>query len=43
MGFLYQRFGAMLAFTTGASLAAFSALLLLIFLRPSSSEAPTGV
>jgi MFS family permease len=43
MGFLYQRFGALVAFTTGASLAALSALLLLILLRPSSSDAPTGV
>ena len=43
MGFLYQRFGAAPAFTVGASLAALSALLLLIVLRPSSSEAPTGV
>ncbi len=43
MGYLYQRFGAGPAFTVGASLAALSALLLLILLRPSSSEAPTGV
>ena len=43
MGFLYQRFGAGPAFTVGACLASLSALLLLIVLRPSSSEAPTGV
>ena len=43
MGYLYQRFGARLAFTTGASLASLAALLLLILLLPSSSEAPTGV
>lgn len=43
MGYLYQHFGAGLAFTFGAALAALSALLLLIFLRPSSSNAPTGV
>ncbi len=38
MGFLYQRFGAGPAFTTGASLAALAALLLLILLRPSSRQ-----
>ena len=38
MGYLYQRFGARLAFTTGASLAALSTLLLLILLRPSSPQ-----
>ncbi len=43
MGYLYQRFGAGPAFTVGATLATLSALLLLILLRPSSSEAPTGV
>lgn len=43
MGYLYQRFEAGPAFTVGASLAALSALLLLILLRPSSSDAPTGV
>lgn len=43
MGYLYQRFGAGLAFTTGASLAALSALLLLILLRPSSSGVRTSV
>jgi MFS family permease len=36
MGYLYQRFGALVAFTTGASLAALAAILLLILLRPSS-------
>jgi MFS family permease len=35
MGYLYQSFGAGPAFTVGAVLAAVSALLLLIFLRPS--------
>jgi MFS family permease len=34
MGYLYQQFGAGFAFTVGAVLAAVSALLLLIFLRP---------
>ncbi len=43
MGFLYQRFGAGLAFTTGASLAALSALLLLILLRPAPAQARTSV
>jgi len=38
MGYLYQRFGAGLAFTVGASLAALSTLLLLILLRPSSPQ-----
>jgi MFS family permease len=41
MGFLYQRFGAGPAFTVGASLAALSALLLLILLRPSSHSPGT--
>ncbi len=41
MGYLYQRFGAGPAFTTGASLAALSALLLLISLRPSSHSPGT--
>jgi MFS family permease len=36
MGYLYQHFGAELAFTVGAILAAVSALLLAILLRPSS-------
>jgi MFS family permease len=38
MGYLYQHLGAGFAFTVGAVLAAVSALLLLIFLRPSSFE-----
>ena len=38
MGFLYQRFGAGPAFTVGASLAALSALLLPLLLRPSGSK-----
>ena len=38
MGYLYQHFGAEFAFTFGAALAALSALLLLIFLRPSSQQ-----
>ncbi len=41
MGYLYQQFGAGPAFTTGASLAALSALLLLILLRPSSHSPGT--
>jgi MFS family permease len=43
MGYLYQRFGAGPAFTVGASLAALSALLLLILLRPSSHSPGTEV
>ena len=39
MGFLYQRFGAGPAFTVGASLAALSALLLLLLLRPAPTQA----
>jgi MFS family permease len=38
MGYLYQRFGAGLAFTVGATLAAVSALLLVLLLRPSSQQ-----
>lgn len=43
MGYLYQRFGAGLAFTTGASLAALSTLLLVILLRPSSPKTPKSL
>jgi len=42
MGYLYQHFGAGLAFTFGAALAALSALLLLIFLRPVSPQTRTS-
>jgi hypothetical protein len=38
MGYLYQHFGAELAFTVGAILAAVSALLLALLLRPSSQQ-----
>jgi MFS family permease len=38
MGFLYQRLGAPVAFTTGALLAALAAFLLLVLLRPSSPQ-----
>jgi len=43
MGYLNQPFGAAVAFTTGATLAALAALLLFTLLRPSSSEMRTGV
>jgi len=42
MGYLYQHFGAGLAFAFGAALAALSALLLLIFLRPLSPQIRTS-
>jgi len=38
MGYLYQHFGAGFAFTVGAILAAVSALLLALLLRPSSQQ-----
>ena len=43
MGYLYQRFGAGLAFTFGAIVAAFSALLLLLLVRPSSPATRSSV
>jgi len=43
MGYLYQHFGAGLAFTVGAILAALSALLLLIVLRPCSPQSRTSL
>ncbi len=43
MGYLYQRFGAGIAFTTGAILAALAALLLLTLLRPSSVQSRVRV
>jgi MFS family permease len=43
MGYLYQHFGAELAFTFGAVLAALSAILLLIFLRPSLPKTPKSL
>ncbi len=42
MGYLYQRLGAGLAFTTWASLADLAALLLLILHRPSSPHTRKG-